>query len=85
MSTAFFSQYHEQNPDMSVEEAAKSFAELIGGGIEKGFSEAKEVLDGLKVLEGDISSNIETTFDLVQQGLQAFVDSHMEVKEEDKQ
>lgn len=85
MGTAFFSQYHEQHADMSVEEAAKSFAELIGGGIEQGFSEAREVLDGLKVLEGDISSNIDATFDLVQQGLQAFVDGHMETKEEDKQ
>ncbi len=84
MSTAFFTQYHEQHADMSVEEAAKSFAEIIGGGIDQGFSEAREVLDGLKVLEGDISSNIDTTFDLVQEGLKAFVDSYRETKKEEQ-
>lgn len=81
MSTAFFSAYREKNPEMSEEEAANSFAEIIGGGIETGFAEAREILDGLKVLEGDIAANIDTTFDLVQKGLQAFVDSYTKSQE----
>lgn len=84
MSTAFFSQYHQQHADMSEEEAAKSFAEIIAGGIEKGFAEARDVLEGLKVLEGDIASNIDTTFDLVQDGLKSFVESYL-VKKEDEE
>ena len=83
MSTAFFSIYREQNSEMSDEEAAKSFAEIIGGGIDTGFTEAREVLDGLNVLEGDIASNIDTTFDLVQKGLLAFVNSYTEAKEDE--
>lgn len=83
MSTAFFSIYREQNSEMSDEEAAKSFAEILSGGIETGFEEAREVLDGLSVLEGDIASNIDTTFNLVQKGLQAFVNSYAEAKEDE--
>ncbi|NOR71682.1 MAG: hypothetical protein GQ532_18675 [Methylomarinum sp.] len=83
MSTAFFSQYQKQNPGMSNEEAAKSFAEIIGGGINQGFSEAREILTGLNVLEGDIASNIDTTYDLVQEGLKAFVDSYINVDAEE--
>lgn len=82
MSTAFFSKYQEQNPDLSDEQAATKFTEIIRGGIEKGFAEARGILEGLKVLEGDIASNINTTYDLVQEGLRAFVDSYAEVKEE---
>ena len=82
MSTAFFSSYQQQHLELSDEQAASKFAEIIGGGIEKGFSEAREILEGLKVLEGDIASNIDTTFDLVQKGLNAFVSSYTEIKEE---
>jgi hypothetical protein len=80
MSTGFFSTYQEQNPDMSDEEAAKSFAQIIGGGIDTGFAEAREILDGLQVLEGDITSNIDATYELVQKGLQEFIDKHVEEK-----
>lgn len=82
MSTAFFSSYHEQHPELSEEQAAQKFAEIIGGGIEQGFAEAREILQGLKVLEGDIASNIDKTYDLVQEGLKVFVDSYSEVKQE---
>ena len=82
MSTAFFSQYQESNPDMTTEEAAQSFAKIISGGIEHGFSEAREVLTGLNVLQGEIASNIDTTYDLVQNGLQDFVDSYTDSDKE---
>lgn len=75
MSTAFFSQYQDKNPDMPDKEAAKSFVSIIEGGIKKGFEEAKGILDGLNVLEGSIASNIDETFDLVQKGLISFTES----------
>ena len=81
MSTAFFPAYLEQHPEMTETEAAEEFTQLIGGGIEKGFSEAREILAGLKVLEGDVASNIDKTYDIVQEGLQAFVDAYMETDE----
>ncbi len=73
LSTAFFPQYRDQNPEMSDEEAATKFAEIIGGGIDKGFADARDILGGLSVLEGEIASNIDSTYELVQKGLQQFV------------
>jgi len=83
MSTAFFAQYREQNADMTDEQAATAFAEIISGGIDQGFTEAREILTGLNVLEGDIATNIDSTYDLVQEGLKAFVDSFSPSSEED--
>lgn len=76
MSTAFFPQYQKQNTGMTDEDAAHSFITIIQGGINKGFSEAKELLDGFNVLEGDVASNIEATFKLVQIGLKAFINGY---------
>lgn len=73
-STSFFEAFksQERNQGLSEQELADTFIEVIGGGIEQGFSEARDILDGLGVLEGDIASNIDKTYDLVQQGLLDF-------------
>ncbi|MFU8789803.1 MAG: DUF5610 domain-containing protein [Methylobacter sp.] len=77
MSTAFFDRYHANHKDLSVDDALKSFTELIGKGIDKGFKEARDILGGLGVLDhGDIGKNIDATYELVQKGLQAFVDNY---------
>ncbi|MCK9200855.1 MAG: DUF5610 domain-containing protein [Gallionella sp.] len=76
MSTAFFGRYAENHSEKDLNVALVDFVQLIGGGIDKGFAEAREILDGLKVLEGDIASNIDKTYELVQFGLKAFVENH---------
>lgn len=38
-------------------------------GIERGFAEAKEILDSLDVLNGKVKDDIDSTYDLIQQGL----------------
>lgn len=73
LSTAFFGKYVENHPEKDLETALNDFTRLIGGGIEKGFAEARQILDGLKVLEGDIASNVDQTYELVQSGLKSFV------------
>jgi len=75
LSTAFLPQYQEQHPELSDEEARVAFTEIISGGVDTGFSEAREILSGLAVLNGDIASNIDKTYDLVQEKLAAFVES----------
>jgi len=75
LSTAFFSQYQDAHPDLSEEEAVIAFTDLISGGIDQGFSEARDILQSLQVLSGDIATNIDLTYDSVQLGLQAFIDS----------
>lgn len=76
-STALFTSYLEQHPDLSTEEAASSFVEIIKNGINKGFADAREILDGLNTLDENTSTNIDTTYDLSQQGLLSFLDSHV--------
>lgn len=75
LSTAFFSAFREQHAEESDEEALTGFLTIIREGIDRGFSEAREILDGLQVLSGDIAENIDNTYELVQEKLQAFEDS----------
>ncbi|MEH6471476.1 MAG: DUF5610 domain-containing protein [Halopseudomonas sp.] len=74
LTTGLFSRYQDSNPELDFSAQVERFVEVISGGIEQGFNEARDILDGLNVLEGDIAANIDTTYELVQQGLQAFVD-----------
>ncbi|MCK5663238.1 MAG: DUF5610 domain-containing protein, partial [Thiotrichaceae bacterium] len=39
-------------------------------GIEQGFSEARDILESLEVLNGQVKTDIDSTYDLIQQGLQ---------------
>jgi len=82
LSTAFYPQYKEQHPELSEEDAATQFTDLISGGIEKGFAEARDILSSLNVLEGDIASNIDKTYDLVQEGLKTFLETYVTNSEE---
>ena len=68
-STAFFAAFKEQNRELGEEEALNEFLSVISSGIDKGFDEAKDILDSLSVLEGEIETNIDLTYDFVQQGL----------------
>jgi hypothetical protein len=77
--TAFFEQYRANHSELSDEEAMGQFVQLIGGGIDKGFSEAKEILKGLQVLEGGIADNIDKTYELVQAGLKAFAENYKKI------
>lgn len=76
LSTAFFDKYADSHPEKDLETALNDFTKLIGSGIDKGFSEAREILDGLKVLEGDIASNVDKTYELVQSGIKSFIDNY---------
>ena len=51
-ATAFYQKYSEQNPDMPEEERLDKFLALVGGGVDKGFEDAKialieGIVDGL--------------------------------------
>jgi len=71
-SIGLFPLYQQQHPELSEQEQAEKFAEIIGGGIDTGFSEARDILDGLGVLEGEIADNIDKTYNIIQEGLAAF-------------
>ncbi|MBO1271875.1 MULTISPECIES: DUF5610 domain-containing protein [unclassified Shewanella] len=74
-ATKFYTTYQQQNADKSPEDQLNGFMDIIGGAIDKGFSEARNILDKLKVLDGDIADGVDATYSHVQKGLQAFRDS----------
>lgn len=76
-STAFYAAFKNQNNNLSDEESLNEFLTVIRSGIDTGFDDAKDILDSLSVLEGDIESNIDLTYDFVQQGLKSFEEELM--------
>lgn len=76
ISTGFFSLFQDQHPGLSQEDALAAFISVISDGVEKGFAEARNILNSLQVLEGNIATNIDSTYDLVQGGLSDFVDNY---------
>ncbi|WP_265941610.1 DUF5610 domain-containing protein [Dechloromonas sp. A34] len=77
LSTGFFDAYAAQHPDDDPGQLAKDFVELIRGGFEKGFNEAKDILQGLKVFGGDIESGVMKTYELVSKGYDEFLASKL--------
>ena len=75
LSTAFLPAYLDANSELDSETAVNQFIDVISGGIDQGFAEAREILDGLKVLNGGIASNIDATYELVQDKLANFVEN----------
>ncbi|MEX0143783.1 DUF5610 domain-containing protein [Massilia sp. LMS1-1-1.1] len=82
LSTGFFDAFKKQNPDLDDDAALTKFMDTISGGMEKGFKEARDILEGLKVLGGDIAGNIDKTYELVQKGYADFIAAHSSKKDE---
>lgn len=74
MTTGLFGLFRRQHPDETLEQVVNKFVEVISSGIKQGFAEAKEILSGLRVLEGDIETNIDRTFELTMNGLASFAE-----------
>ncbi|SNY45102.1 hypothetical protein SAMN06297280_0835 [Arsukibacterium tuosuense] len=81
-ATSFYSRYKELNPDRSEQEQLDSFLEVIGGGIEKGFADAKDILKGLKVYEGEVAEGVDQTYAKVMAGLDNFRQKMLELAEQ---
>lgn len=71
-ATAFYGRYKEQHPNVSDEENLNNFLKIIGGGIDKGFDDAKSILKGLQVYEGEVEEGVDKTYELVMKGLETF-------------
>lgn len=81
-ATDLFTTFKSDRPELTDDEAIDNFLNIISEGIETGFNEAKDILDGLSVLNGEIEENIASTFALVQTGLEAFRQSFSSRDEE---
>lgn len=83
LSTGFFEAYKQQHPGEDDSATLKKFMDTIKGGFEQGFKEASDILGGLKVLNGDIASNVQKTYDLVQKGYADFAAAHSQTSQAD--
>lgn len=75
MSTGMFAAYAAQHKGDDQQTLAKNFIDLVRKGVDQGFKEGRDILKSLNVLQGDIASNIDKTYDLVQKGLNDFLTS----------
>jgi hypothetical protein len=73
LSTGFYDAYAARRSGDDPTQVAKDFVDLVRGGFEKGFNEARDILKGLDVFKGDIASGVMKTFDLVQKGFDDFL------------
>ena len=69
----FFGKYAENNGLQDDEEGRKQFADFIGGAIDQGISEARDILFALNALNDDVTGQIDQTSELVHQRLDDFV------------
>lgn len=69
MSIGFYDAFKENHPDEDEDFVFQNFMDIISDGIEHGFAEAREVLEGLAVLQGDIADDIDETYLLIQDRL----------------
>jgi hypothetical protein len=73
LSTGFYEGYARQHPGEDPEKLATDFVNLIRGGFEKGFGEARNILEGLQVFDGEVKSGVLKTYELVHQGYDNFL------------
>lgn len=76
LSTGFFEAFKQQHAGEDEAEVLKNFMATIRKGFEQGYNEARDILQGMGVLNGDIASNIDKTYELVQQGYADFEAAH---------
>lgn len=72
LATGLFDAFKTQHPEQGQAAVVDHFLEVIKKGIDQGFKEARDILDGLGVLKGDIASNIDKTYEQVQKKLDDF-------------
>ncbi|MDR3299664.1 MAG: DUF5610 domain-containing protein [Candidatus Accumulibacter sp.] len=77
ISTGFYDSYAKQHPGEDPEKVAENFVNLIRKGFEKGFGEARNILEGMNVFNGNVQSGVMKTYELVSQGYDDFLASKL--------
>ena len=81
-ATSLFGLYQEQHGDKPLETQLNDFLDIVGGGVDKGFGEAKDILTGLKVFDGQVKENAEQTYELIFDGFDKFKESVLAANEQ---
>lgn len=81
-ATNFYQAFRDQNPELNDEDGLERFMQEIGKGIDQGFADARDILTGLKKLEGKVADDIDETYNLIQKGLQDFRERMQQPKDQ---
>ncbi len=73
MSTAFFDAYAARRTEDDPETVLRDFMDVIRGGFEKGFGEARDILSGLGVFTGAVEADVTKMRELVLRGYERFM------------
>jgi hypothetical protein len=76
-STGFYDAYAQQHPGEDPGKIAQDFVDLIRGGFEKGFNDAKDILQGLQAFGGEVEAGVMKTYELVSQGYDQFLSDRL--------
>lgn len=72
-TTAFFDVYTKQHPHLQTEELLNDFLDTVRGGIQSGYDDAVNILEGLGAFEFDgVKEGVEKTKRLIDEKLKAF-------------
>lgn len=86
-ATSFFPLYQQnhEGEDSNLEQQLDDFIDLVGGGVDTGFGEAKDILTGLDVFNGEVEENANQTYDLIYEGFSQFKQSVLEANDPEYQ
>ena len=68
-----FDKWAKNHSGLADEDARQQFADFIGGAIQQGISEARGILGALNALTGEVDTNINSTWDVIQNRLNDFI------------
>lgn len=69
----FYDKWREKHTDGTEEDARKQYASFIGGAIQQGIGEARDILGALNAMNSDVSGNIDKTWEHIQARLNKFI------------
>lgn len=76
-ATGFLAGFQRAHPDLAGQALMDRFNEVVGGGLRQGFEEAQTILKDLKVFDGNVKDNFDSTVSLVEAGLSDFRNNYL--------
>jgi hypothetical protein len=73
-ATSFFGSFKANNADQGGGAQIDGFSQLIKDAVEEGFNQSRDVLEGIGKISGQLSSDMDRTFQLVIGGINNFAD-----------
>lgn len=81
-ATNFYDAYKAQHAGKDEATVAQNFVDEVRSGFEKGYNEAKNILESLQVFNGNLKADIEKTYSLVHSGFDNFLNQQLNALQE---